>query len=48
MAPDARIVSVKVADAMGAADVSQIIAAVDWVVQNKTKTIAGPNIRVRC
>jgi serine protease AprX len=44
MAPDARIVSVKVADAMGAADVSQIIAAIDWVVQNKTSN--GLNIRV--
>jgi len=44
MAPDARIVSVKVADAMGAADVSQIIAAIDWGVQNKTTN--GLNIRV--
>ena len=44
MAPDARIVSVKVADAMGAADVSQIIAAIDWVVQNKTT--GGLNLRV--
>ncbi|HJW62291.1 MAG TPA: S8 family serine peptidase, partial [Actinomycetes bacterium] len=44
MAPDARIVSVKVADAMGAADVSQVIAAIDWVVQNKTA--GGLNIRV--
>jgi serine protease AprX len=44
MAPDARIVSVKVADAMGAADVSQIIAAIDWVLQNKTT--GGLNIRV--
>jgi serine protease AprX len=44
MAPDARIVSLKVADAMGAADVSQIIAAIDWVVQNKTT--GGLNIRV--
>jgi serine protease AprX len=44
MAPDARIVSVKVADAMGAADVSQIIAAIDWVVQNRTT--GGLNIRV--
>jgi serine protease AprX len=33
MAPDARIVSIKVADAVGAADVSQIIAAVQWVAQ---------------
>jgi serine protease AprX len=44
MAPDARVVSVKVADAMGAADVSQIIAAIDWVVQNRTT--GGLNIRV--
>ena len=44
MAPDARIVSVKVADAMGAADVSQVIAAIDWVVQNKNAS--GLNIRV--
>jgi subtilisin family serine protease len=44
MAPDARIVSVKVADAMGAADVSQIIAAIDWVVQNRNT--GGLNIRV--
>jgi serine protease AprX len=44
MAPDARIVSVKVADAMGAADVSQVIAAIDWVVQNRTT--GGLNIRV--
>jgi len=44
MAPDARIVSVKVADALGAADVSQVIAAIDWVVQNKNT--GGLNIRV--
>jgi serine protease AprX len=44
MAPDARIVSVKVADAMGAADVSQVIAAIDWVVQNRNT--GGLNIRV--
>ena len=44
MAPDARIVSVKVADAMGAADVSQVIAAIDWVVQNNNT--GGLNIRV--
>jgi serine protease AprX len=34
MAPDARIVSLKVADADGGTDVSQVIAAVDWVVQH--------------
>ena len=34
IAPDARIVSVKVADAYGATDVSQVLAAIDWVVQH--------------
>jgi serine protease AprX len=44
MAPDARIVSVKVADAYGLTDVSQVIAAIDWVVQHKNDN--GLNIRV--
>jgi serine protease AprX len=44
IAPDARIVSVKVADANGATDVSQVIAAIDWVVQNRNRN--GLNIRV--
>jgi len=44
MAPDARIVSVKVADAYGIADTSQVIAAIDWVVQHRTDN--GMNIRV--
>ncbi|TFV65624.1 peptidase S8 and S53 subtilisin kexin sedolisin, partial [Blastococcus sp. CT_GayMR20] len=44
MAPDARIVSIKVADAKGQTDVSQAIAAIDWVVQNRNK--GGMNIRV--
>ena len=44
VAPDARIVSVKVADAHGATDVSQVIAAIDWVVQHRTDN--GLNIRV--
>ena len=44
VAPHARIVSVKVANALGAADVSQVIAAIDWVVQHKND--AGMNIRV--
>jgi serine protease AprX len=35
IAPDARIVSVKVADAHGSADVSQVIAAIDWVAQHR-------------
>jgi serine protease AprX len=34
VAPDARIVSVKVGTADGGADVTQVIAAIDWVVQH--------------
>jgi serine protease AprX len=44
MAPDSRIVSIKVADSKGQTDVSQAIAAIDWVVQNRSKN--GMNIRV--
>jgi len=44
VAPDARIVSVKVATATGATDVSQVLAAIDWVVQHRHD--AGMNIRV--
>lgn len=44
VAPDARIVSLKVADASGATDVSQVIAAIDWVVQHRRSH--GLNIRV--
>jgi serine protease AprX len=44
MAPDARIVSVKVATADGGTDVSQVIAAIDWVVQHRNDN--GLNIRV--
>ena len=44
MAPDARIVSVKVADSHGFTDVSQVIAAIDWVVQHRRDN--GLNIRV--
>ena len=44
MAPDSRVVSVKLADAAGATDVSQVIAGIDWVVQNKDRN--GLNIRV--
>ncbi len=44
MAPDARIVSVRVGDHTGAADVSQVIAAIDWIVQHKNDD--GLNIRV--
>ena len=44
IAPDARIVNVKVAASNGAADVSQVIAGIDWVVQNRARN--GLNIRV--
>ena len=44
IAPDARIVSVKVGVADGGVDVSQVIAAVDWVVQHRNDH--GLNIRV--
>ena len=44
IAPDARIVSLKVATADGGADVTQVIAAIDWVVQHAQDP--GFNIRV--
>jgi serine protease AprX len=44
MAPDARLISIKVADAHGATDVSQVIAAIDWVVQHRNDP--GLNIRI--
>jgi serine protease AprX len=44
IAPGARIVSVKVADHSGATDVSQVIAAIDWVVQHRNS--GDLNIRV--
>jgi serine protease AprX len=44
MAPGARVVSVKVADSSGAVDVTQMIAAIDWVVGHRHSD--GLNIRV--
>jgi serine protease AprX len=44
MAPGAHIVSVKVASADGASDVSQVIAGIDWVVQHRNDP--GFNIKV--
>ncbi|MBV8194769.1 MAG: S8 family serine peptidase, partial [Candidatus Dormibacteraeota bacterium] len=44
VAPDAHILNVKVADEHGVVDVSQVIAALDWVVQHKNDN--GMNIRV--
>lgn len=43
-APGARVVSIKVASSDGASDVSQVIAAIDWVVQHRNTD--GLNIRV--
>jgi serine protease AprX len=44
VAPGARIISLKVAAADGATDVSQVIAAIDWVVEHRDDP--GLNIRV--
>jgi serine protease AprX len=43
IAPEARIVNMKVGDAQGVTDVSQVIAAIDWVVQHRNSN--GLNIR---
>lgn len=44
IAPEARIVNVKVGASDGAVDVSQVIAGIDWVVQHRSDN--GLNIRV--
>jgi serine protease AprX len=44
VAPDAKVISLKTATADGSVDVSQIIAAIDWVVQHRNDP--GMNIRV--
>ena len=44
IAPDARVISLKVGAADGSADVSQVIAAIDWVTQHAKDP--GMNIRV--
>jgi serine protease AprX len=44
MAPDARLVNVKVSDAQGNSDVSQVIAGIAWVVEHRTDE--GLNIRI--
>ncbi len=45
LAPQAKLTSLKLGTANGAVDVSQVIAAVDWVVQHKDDDKANP-IRV--
>ena len=44
VAPDSHIVNVKVGDENGVVDVSQVLAAIDWVVQHRNDN--GINIRV--
>ena len=44
VAPGAKIISLKVAASDGATDVSQVLAAIDWVVQHRDDP--GMNIRV--
>jgi serine protease AprX len=44
MAPASRIVNIDVADSQGAVDVSQGIAAIDWVIQHRNDN--GMNIRI--
>jgi serine protease AprX len=44
VAPGAKIISLKVASSDGASDVSQVIAAIDWVVEHRNDN--GLNIRV--
>jgi serine protease AprX len=44
IAPGARLVNIKVAPYNGAVDVTQILAAIDWVIQNRRSN--GLNIRV--
>jgi serine protease AprX len=45
LAPEAKLTSIKVGTANGTVDVSQVIAAVDWVVEHKNDDAANP-IRV--
>jgi serine protease AprX len=42
IAPGAKLTSIKVGTANGAADVTQVIAAIDWVVANRTHDPANP------
>ena len=44
IAPDARVISVKAGAADGAVDVTQVIAAINWVIANRNTD--GRNIRV--
>jgi serine protease AprX len=46
VAPNARLVNVKVADGRGLADVSQVIAAIDWTVRHRQDPAHDLDIRV--
>ncbi len=46
MAPCSRIVNIKVASASGATDVSQVLAAIGWVIQHRNDASMGLNIKV--
>jgi serine protease AprX len=37
MAPDTRLLNIKVGDAVGRADVSQVIAGIDWAVEHRSE-----------
>jgi serine protease AprX len=47
IAPDARIINVKVGAFDGAVDVSQVIAAIDWVVQHKNDASVSPPLNIK-
>ena len=42
LAPEARLTSIKVGAANGAVDVTQVIAAVDWVIQHRNDEATHP------
>ena len=42
LAPDVKLTSIKVGTSSGTVDVSQVIAAVDWVVEHKNDDAANP------
>ncbi len=44
VAPGSRLISIKVGDYQGSTDVSQVIAAIDWVIQHRNTD--GMNIKV--
>jgi serine protease AprX len=47
IAPGSRIVNVRAGADNGAVDVSQVIAAIDWVVQHRNDTSIDPHLNIR-